>query len=120
MGSPYQNAFLGEESIPDLPIISGAYLNGALIGGGHLGGEAPMLANMKEKSALAIAIGQEIRRIRSEQHRSQESLADDCGINRTYMGNIERGEQDISVVMTKRIVSNLGVTLGEFFGKLGE
>jgi transcriptional regulator with XRE-family HTH domain len=75
---------------------------------------------MKEKSALAVAIGKEIRRIRLEQRRSQEGLADDCGINRTYMGNVERGEQDISVAMTKRIVSNLGLTLTEFFGKLGE
>jgi len=36
------------------------------------------------------------------------------------MGNIERGEQDISVVMTKRIVSNLGMTLAEFFMGIGE
>jgi len=69
---------------------------------------------------MAVLIGKEIRRVRLEQQRSQEGLADDCGINRTYMGNIERGEKDISVVMTKRIVGNLGMTLGEFFTRLGE
>lgn len=75
---------------------------------------------MKEKSELAVKIGREIRTIRSEQSRSQEALADDCGINRTYMGNIERGEKDISVVMTKRIIQTLGLSLEQFFARLNE
>jgi transcriptional regulator with XRE-family HTH domain len=71
---------------------------------------------MKEKSALAVAIGIEIRRIRTEQQRSQEGLADDCGINRNYMGNIERGEQDISVVMTKRNEAFCGGLEARWYG----
>ena len=76
---------------------------------------------MKEKSAFAVKIGQEIRRRRRDDcKRSQEDFADDCGIARAYMGVIERGEAVISVEMAKRIVSGLGTTLGEFFTKVGE
>ena len=75
---------------------------------------------MKEKSKLAVKVGAEIRRIRQEQKRSQESFADDCQINRTYMGNIERGEKVISIKMIKLVVSNLGLTLEEFFGLIKE
>jgi len=76
---------------------------------------------MKEKSALAVKIGAEVRRRRrDERGRSQEDFADDCGIARAYMGVIERGETVISVDMAKRIVAKLGLTLGEFFAGLGE
>lgn len=76
---------------------------------------------MKEKSALAVKIGAEVRRRRrDERKRSQEDFADDCGIARAYMGVIERGETVISVDMAKRIVSHLGITLAEFFGGIDE
>ena len=75
---------------------------------------------MKERSPLAVKLGLEIRRQRLEQQRSQEAFADDCGINRTYMGNIERGEKVVSIDMIKRIVAGPGLTLGQFFTALGE
>jgi transcriptional regulator with XRE-family HTH domain len=75
---------------------------------------------MKEKSALSLKIGAEVRRIRHTQGRSQEDFADDCEINRTYMGNIERGEKVISVNMIKRVVTGLGLSLSEFFKGIGE
>jgi transcriptional regulator with XRE-family HTH domain len=75
---------------------------------------------MKEKSRLAVAIGAEVRRRRLEQKRSQENFAIDCGIARAYMGAIERGEKTISIDTAKRIVSGLGVTLGEFFTGIHE
>jgi len=76
---------------------------------------------MKEKSELAVKIGVEVRRRRrDERGRSQEDFADDCGIARAYMGVIERGETVVSVDMAKRIVTGLGLTLGEFFTGIGE
>ncbi|BDI32596.1 hypothetical protein CCAX7_46470 [Capsulimonas corticalis] len=75
---------------------------------------------MEKRSALAIKVGQAVRRIRKEQNRSQELFADDCGINRTYMGNIERGEKVISIDMAKKIATNLGLTLAQFFALIEE
>ena len=75
---------------------------------------------MKEKSELAIKIGVGVRRLRLEKKRSQEDFADDCGIARAYMGNIERGEKVISVDMAKRVVTGLGLTLSQFFAEIGE
>lgn len=67
-----------------------------------------------------MKVGAEIRRIRQEQKRSQESFADDCGINRTYMGNIERGEKVISIDMAKRLAAGLGLTLSQLFAGIEE
>lgn len=75
---------------------------------------------MEKKSDLSVKVGAEIRRIRQEQKRSQEGFAYDCGINRAYMGILERGEKAMSIDMAKRIAAGLGITLGEFFTGLGE
>lgn len=75
---------------------------------------------MEKKSELAVKFGAEVRRIRQEQGRSQESFADDCGIHRTYMGNIERGEKVVSIDMARRVVRQLGLSLSRFFELMGE
>lgn len=75
---------------------------------------------MKQKSEFAVKVGAEIRRIRNEQKRSQEGFADDCQVHRTYMGSIERGEQVMSIDMTKRIVGGLGLSLSQFFAGIDE
>src|SRR2546426_8186179 len=37
------------------------------------------------------------RRLRRDAGYSQESFADKCGVHRTYMGSVERGETNISL-----------------------
>ena len=46
---------------------------------------------------LSIEIGQLIRKKRKEKKITQEALALQCGIDRSYMGRIERGEVNITV-----------------------
>lgn len=46
---------------------------------------------------LAKAIGLKIRAKRGEHRLSQDALALACGIDRSYMGRIERGEVNITV-----------------------
>ena len=41
---------------------------------------------------LATVLGGRIRELRRKKGFSQESFADHCGLHRTYMGGIERGE----------------------------
>ncbi|MFV5516982.1 helix-turn-helix domain-containing protein [Acinetobacter gerneri] len=48
-------------------------------------------------SDLSKAIGQLIRKKRTQQKITQESLALQCGIDRSYVGRIERGEVNITV-----------------------
>lgn len=47
--------------------------------------------------SLAKAIGLRIRKERGEHSLSQDALALACGIDRSYMGRIERGEVNITI-----------------------
>jgi transcriptional regulator with XRE-family HTH domain len=62
--------------------------------------------------------GETVRRLRSEQGFSQESFAERCGVHRTYMGIIERGEKAVTIVTAKKIARALGITLADLFGEL--
>lgn len=46
---------------------------------------------------LAKALGANIRARRKENGISQDALALECGLDRSYMGRIERGEVNITV-----------------------
>lgn len=48
-------------------------------------------------SELSVSIGQLIRNRRTQLKLTQESLALQCGIDRSYMGCIERGEVNLTV-----------------------
>ena len=58
-------------------------------------------------SELSVAIGQLIRNQRTKQKLTQESLALQCGIDRSYMGRIERGEVNLTVEKIYEIASIL-------------
>ncbi len=64
-------------------------------------------------SALRARLGRAIRRLRREAGYSQESFADKCGVHRTYMGSVERGETNISLDNLERIAKALSLTTGE-------
>ena len=50
-----------------------------------------------------------MRRIRAERGLSQEALAHECGINRTYLSAVERAERNVSVDNIGRIAIGLQV-----------
>ena len=62
---------------------------------------------------LSVAIGQLIRKKRTQQSITQESLALQCGIDRSYMGRIERGEVNLTVEKLYEIALVLGVSAKE-------
>ncbi len=43
------------------------------------------------------SFGKRIKELRKKLNMSQESLADVCGLHRTYIGAVERGERNISL-----------------------
>jgi transcriptional regulator with XRE-family HTH domain len=54
-----------------------------------------------------------IRRFRLAKGFSQEALADLAGLHRTYVGAVERGERNITLVNANRIAEALGVRLSD-------
>ena len=70
--------------------------------------------------ALTKKVGEEIRRMRRAADFSQEKFADECGLHRTYMGAIERGEKTMTLETAKKVIRALGLTLGQFFQQIVE
>lgn len=62
-------------------------------------------------------IGQAIRNERTRKGLSQEDLAFKCGLHRTYIGSVERGERNISIVNLVKIAEALGVTAKDLMGE---
>ncbi len=68
----------------------------------------PCLPRINPK-AVAAAFGTAIREKRHALNLSQEELAARCGLHRTYLADVERGERNPSLVSILRIASGLGV-----------
>jgi transcriptional regulator with XRE-family HTH domain len=64
---------------------------------------------------LLRALGQRIRELRTEQGYSQEAFADKCGVHRTFMGTVERGESNLSFQNIAKVARTLGVSLSTLF-----
>ena len=64
---------------------------------------------------IQTRFGLRVRLLRTERGWSQERFADRCGLHRTYIGSIERGEQNLSLVNIERLATTLGISLGELF-----
>jgi len=68
--------------------------------------------------ALA-SIGKTVRAVRKTLGYSQEQLALATDMDRSYIGGIERGEHNLTVLNLLRIASVLGISTGELLAKAG-
>lgn len=59
--------------------------------------------------AIRSAFGHQVRTLRATQSVSQEELALRCGLDRSYIGQVERGERNLSLENIYRIAAGLGV-----------
>jgi transcriptional regulator with XRE-family HTH domain len=50
-----------------------------------------------------------MRRLRAARGLSQEALAHECGINRTYLSAVERSERNVSIDNIARIARGLKI-----------
>jgi transcriptional regulator with XRE-family HTH domain len=65
---------------------------------------------MRTKRKSLIKFGQNVRTAREANNFSQEYLASRAELDRTYIGGVERGERNISLVNICRIAAALDVT----------
>lgn len=71
---------------------------------------------MKTKSDILFKFGKRVRELRQEKGiPSQMDLALKSGLDRTYIGGIERGERNVALKNVEKIAKVLGVTLDELF-----
>lgn len=61
--------------------------------------------------ALQERIGNRIRSLRQKRGWSQEEFADICKIHRGHMGQIERGEKNLSIQTLEKVGKGLGMTV---------
>jgi len=68
---------------------------------------------MKSDPTILLRFGQQVRELRKTRGLSQESFAAECGLDRTYMGGIERGKRNVALRNIALIAQTLDVSLSE-------
>jgi transcriptional regulator with XRE-family HTH domain len=63
-------------------------------------------------------IGIRIKELRTEKKLTQEELAWEADIDRTYMNHVENGRKNISVNILEKIIKALGSDFSNFFSPI--
>ena len=67
----------------------------------------------KPSKSVLTTLGDRVRRKRQAKGWSQEELADRAKLDRSYIGGIERGERNITILTLCQISQALGTDLAE-------
>lgn len=70
----------------------------------------------KEQESL-IELGKRLRHFRTEKGYSQESLADETQLDRTYISGLERGKRNPSFLILKKIANSLDIPIEKIFNQ---
>lgn len=62
-----------------------------------------------------MAFGQRVRAAREARGWTQEDLAYEANLDRTYVGGIERGQRNIALLNLNKLATALGDGFGDFF-----
>lgn len=65
---------------------------------------------LKTKDANLLKLGLKIKTLRQELDMSQEDLALEAGLDRTYVGGIERGERNVALLNLFKLAKTLKTT----------
>lgn len=66
---------------------------------------------------IRARFGARLREVRLAKGISQEALAEEADLHRTYVSSVERGERNVSLVNIARLATALGVEIRELFPK---
>lgn len=64
---------------------------------------------------INIRVGNRVKELRKLKGLSQEALADECGLDRTYITYIENAKKSMTISTLYKITSAFGISLKEFF-----
>jgi transcriptional regulator with XRE-family HTH domain len=70
---------------------------------------------VRVKSKINIQFGNKVAELRTKLGISQEELAYRCGVHRTYIGSIERGEKSATLNTIEKIANGLEVEIHTLF-----
>ena len=70
---------------------------------------------MRKNKTVQQLFGSRVRKLRKIKGWSQERFADECGLHRTYIGAIERGERNVSLNNIHAIAKALDISVKELF-----
>jgi transcriptional regulator with XRE-family HTH domain len=79
----------------------------------------PRLSSKLDSDKKLMRLGAAIRARRKELGVSQEDLAIDCGVERSNMGKIERGENNLSILNLVRIAEALNANAADILADAG-
>lgn len=68
---------------------------------------------MPEDEEILKAFGNTVRKYRYARNWSQERLADECQLDRTYVSGVERGERNLGLLNVIRLANALEIRAGD-------
>lgn len=74
---------------------------------------------MGKVQTIQEQFGQRVRELRRTHGLSQEAFADNCDLDRTYIGGIERGERNVSLRNIAVIAKAIGLSISELMQGVG-
>jgi transcriptional regulator with XRE-family HTH domain len=72
---------------------------------------------MQPRSAVARQFGKAVKELRLNRAMSQQQVADACGLDISYVGQIERGLRNPTLGVMQGLASVLGVKISELLRK---
>ena len=70
-------------------------------------------------NTITQSVGQRIRAIRQRLGMTQEDLAEKAELHYTYIGQVERGEKNLTLTSLEKILEALDVSFPDFFEVFG-
>jgi transcriptional regulator with XRE-family HTH domain len=64
---------------------------------------------------IKLKVGQRIRELRKELGLSQEALANEAEVDRTYVTDVENGRRNVSLHILEKLIKALKTSFSEFF-----
>ncbi|MFZ5867399.1 MAG: helix-turn-helix domain-containing protein [Thermodesulfobacteriota bacterium] len=71
------------------------------------------------KNRQLVRFGQNLKAQRFRTGLSQEELANKAGLDRSYVGGVERGERNVSLLNILKLAESLGISISELVAGLG-
>lgn len=75
------------------------------------------VALRKPSSPLTAILAANLRAFREANDLSQEEFADMCGLHRTYVGSVERGERNVTLSTLEVFASVIGVSVPQLLSR---